>query len=292
MTNTKDNDTVLSEHSPESGKTIDDKASNAVTNNRPKRYSKLSEDERVCKSFIELVQEKFDNGLLSVPKGSPERKLLDNVVIYPGFYAGAFVGMAQFIIMRRAPIYLMNRHLAKQKQKQAQQAVPFREGSWSRPWTLALDASFSIATGLFVWMLALDKKKMFQTTADIPLMEGQSNVSDALCSDFIQHYHTIRPEFWVEYKDDSLTSLQDFVKNCQKRQAYEKKIRKEQMMIGEETNNNNESISLPNKVPLDILQTVEEEEKQLFDWANIEDFEEEDNNSNTDSNYWTISEPK
>jgi len=210
-------------------------------------------------------------------------------VMYPGFYAGAFVGMAQFFIMRRAPIYLMNRHLrqtAKQQKDVIQKSSVFREDKWTRPWTILLDASFSMATGTCVWLVSLDKEKMFQTTADIPLMEGKSNISDSLCGDFIQEYNNIRPAFWDEYKDDSLTYLQNFIQNCQKRQAYERQLKRE-MMIDETT----ESISLPTKVPQDILQ-VEEEERQSLDWATIEDFEEEETESDTDDTFWTNTERK
>jgi hypothetical protein len=63
----------------------------------------FSEDELVVKSFIDLVQQKIDDKILGAPSGR-EGQNLREAVLYPGFYIGAAVGIAQFAMLRKAPI--------------------------------------------------------------------------------------------------------------------------------------------------------------------------------------------
>ena len=105
-------------------------------------------------------------------------------VMYPGAYLGAAVGLAQFVFLRKAPIAMMRR--AGQ--------TNFQESAKMKPFSLLFDAVLSTAMAGTVWIMATDKDKVFKTASELPLVEGRSDVSDALCDDFIAQYETIRPE--------------------------------------------------------------------------------------------------
>ena len=262
---------------------------------KPKPYSNsMSEDELVTKNFLAIVQNKVDGGQLRLPKGSEERNILEEVIVYPGFYAGTLFGLTQFFVMRRAPSYFMKwnwQRMQKNKEIVTQydpQKHAYKETLWAKPFSILFDGFFSCISGLSVWMIFMDKQKVFNTAADIPLMKGKSMISDTLCTDFLDEHKRIRPDFWRDYKDDSLTAIQTFVLNCKKRKVYEKQIQKEMNMTT--INDEMEDIipSLPTKVPDDILLTEPNDENESDDWASIEAFEEEEEGfpSNNDE-FWS-----
>ena len=101
-------------------------------------------------------------------------------------------------------------------------------------------------------------------------MEGKSEISNALCADFIDIHKQVRPRFWKEYTDDSLTAISTFVNNCEKRHLYQKQIGRE---IGLASGTGLKDIELPSSVPDGMIQDVDE----LDDWAALEDFDDEQN---------------
>ncbi len=131
------------------------------------------------------------------------------------------------------------------------------------------DAAVSLVAGITVWSLSINKKKAFYSAADIPLIEGKSEISNHLCTDFINIYHNeVRPKFWKEKRDDALKAIEQFVRNCEKRKLYEKKLRREMGFIYGD--GNIEEIDLPSPVP-DEIQDVDDED----DWAALEDVDDD-----------------
>jgi len=240
----------------------------------------LSQDEKVVKAFVDTIQFKLDHHILKAPKGK-ERKLLQDAVFFPGFYIGAIAGVATFVLLRRGPIYVMNRMNASNNinnqvkaQTQAQQLLKnkssslvsqtpktnhtkkpeFKEGPIMKVVGTIFDGILSSMIGLAVWTVSTDKQKVFTTAADIPLIEGRSEISNILCDDFINIYRNdVRPNFWKEYTDDSLTAISRFVHNCEKRHLYQRKIKREMgLRSGFGGTKSFDNIDLPSPVPDDI----------------------------------------
>lgn len=144
-----------------------------------------------------------------------------------------------------------------------------------KPFSLLFDTTLSLAMTGTIWIMATDKEKLYKTASDIPLIEGRSDISDVLCTGFIAQYDSIRPEFWKEYKDDGMTAITDFVENCRKRQAFERRLRRESGL------GPNDPVAIASGgVPRDF---VDDEEGEA-DWANLEEFEEDEGSGDS---FWT-----
>ena len=214
------------------------------------------EDQAVAQSFVDLVQRKIDDKVLKAPSGE-EGKRMKESVMYPGAYLGAAVGLAQFVFLRKAPIAMMRR--AGQ--------TNFQESAKMKPFSLLFDAVLSTAMAGTVWIMATDKDKVFKTASELPLVEGRSDVSDALCDDFIAQYETIRPDFWQDYSgENGLQAISDFVANCKRRQAFERRIRRESGF------GPNDPVSIPRGgVPRDFVDDDDTiGEMAGIDWASTE----------------------
>jgi len=251
----------------------------------------LSEDEKVVKSFVDVIQEKLDANILKIPKvNGKERKILQDAIFYPGAIVGSVVTVAAFIGMRRGPVYIMNNVLKKHHEKMNKTTKPptFQEGPAALIIGSLFDAAFASLLGVTAWTISTNKQKALMAAADIPLIEGHSAISDTLCNDFISIYKDIRPQFWKEHSDDTLTAIQTFVKNCEKRQLYQKRLRREMGLDehGKEDDDVHVQWELPSRVPEDIIQ----QEKDRFDgaaWAALEDFEEPlDHDDEDDTSFW------
>lgn len=246
----------------------------------------LSEDEQVVKKFVDNIQDKLDHGILKPPIGK-ERAVLETAILYPGAVIGSIVTAAAFVILRKGPIYIVNRHLAKQFHNMnntksipntTAKFEPFQEGPVLKGVGSLFDAFFASMLGLTAWAVSINKQKFLMNAADIPLSEGHSDISDTLCDDFISIYSGIRPQFWKQHSDDTLMAIQTFVQNCEKRQLYQKKLKREMGMGSDDI-----EFELPSRVPDDIIQ----QEKDRFDgtdWASLEDFEESLNDD--DDDFW------
>lgn len=227
----------------------------------------LSEDEKVVQSFFSILQSKIDSKILK-PQGK-EREILSNAVLFPGALIGTFVTAATFVGLRKGPRHVMN-YIAK-KNMIGKPIPEYHEGPVLKVVGSIVDAAFASITGFATWLLFVNKKKFLETAADIPLMEGHSHISETLCDDFMALHGTIDSNFWKMHTDDTVVAINAFVRNCEKRRMYQKKLKREMGLNYEEMKIID--IDLPNKVPVDIL----EQEKDRFegaDWASLEDFEE------------------
>ena len=225
----------------------------------PKMAQPQREDQVVAQSFVELVQRKIDGKVLKAPSGEEGSRMKESVM-YPGFFLGAAVGISQFVFLRKAPIAMMRR--AGQ--------TNFQESSKMKPLSLLFDALLSTAMAGTVWIMATDKEKVFKTASELPLVQGKSDVSDALCDDFIAHYETIRPDFWQDYSGESgaesgLRAISDFVANCKKRQAFERILRREAGL------GPSDPVSIPSGgVPRDVVDDYDGEVAGGMEWASSE----------------------
>eukprot|EP00551_Chaetoceros_affinis_P005663 CAMPEP_0203676346 /NCGR_PEP_ID=MMETSP0090-20130426/24278_1 /ASSEMBLY_ACC=CAM_ASM_001088 /TAXON_ID=426623 /ORGANISM="Chaetoceros affinis, Strain CCMP159" /LENGTH=287 /DNA_ID=CAMNT_0050542867 /DNA_START=46 /DNA_END=909 /DNA_ORIENTATION=- len=239
----------------------------------------LSEDEEVVGKFANTLQNKIDSR--AITPTPTERAIIRNAVFFPGFIFGSLATVGTFIFLRRVPILIVNKMQLKRyeylKENVKHVAAmegnkppkPMKEGPVMKTIGTLLDAAFSSLIGIATWSLTINKNKVLNAAADIPLIEGKSEISNHLCSDFIHIYQNeVRPKFWKEKRDDSLKALSRFVQNCEKRQLYEKKLRREMGFIyGDD---NLDEIDLPLPVPEEI-----EDIDDGDDWAALEDVDED-----------------
>jgi hypothetical protein len=260
----------------------------------------LTEDARVVKSFVDKIQEKLDSNALTKlePK---ESKILKDAIFYPGAFIGAFAGVTAFVVLRRGPILVMNtlrqrQHSNAQATGKATSSPPpmYKESPLAIAIGSIFDLAFASLIGISTWTISTNKPKALTAAASTPLIEGHSQISDVLCKDFQDIYKDIRPKFWKEYSDDTLTAIQTFVKNCEKRQLYERKLKREMGLdtgrYGAFSNETGEDLEfeLPSRVPEDILDE-ERDRVDGKDWASVEDFEEDKFNDGRDddqSSFW------
>ncbi len=86
--------------------------------------------------------------------------------------------------------------------------------------------SFEVGSNV-TYFFFLKKKYTYEDLVKLPLVEGRSVVSEALCPDYIKAYRSIQSKGFdwsrSNYKESQLIST--FVLNCKRRQAYEEKLR-------------------------------------------------------------------
>jgi len=199
-----------------------------------------------------------------------------------------------FFILRRVPVYLMRRvqrnhasslsrnetknsssnpfmnpgsHRHKQSPHQAQGPnnekieLPLRQG-WIR-YTLGLliDVNLSLWTGVSVTSYMINAKELLGQFEKMPLIEGRSVLSEELCPDFTAVYKDIRDKHKYDWNNpkrsnDAINTIQNFVKNCEKRKACEKSLRMQQGLTS------NIPVAIPSPgVPASTPITEDEEEE-------------------------------
>jgi hypothetical protein len=266
----------------------------------------LSDDELLAKTFIDLMQLKFDRGEFErIRREQHDRKGVHKVM-RPGMIMGGISAVVTFVALRRLPKRFMNNSLAKPEsfwhgrdgnpfyqivRKQGpwwpnvktnrDGTTTFREGWFLSPLFIAVDAVAACAMGCVVTVVATPKIKLFEAAADIPLTHGRSAISDTLCSDFIVNYKRLPKELWTPKKlkrDDVTTNIKRFVENCQRRQQMEKQLRSNAAL------SENEAVEIPYPgVPPNLILEVEESPDEvvvsvdrqrsfwLDDWAEEDD---------------------
>jgi hypothetical protein len=210
------------------------------------------------------MQIKADKGEFSRIRKEPEDRRALHAVIRPGMIIGWMTTIVTFVGLRRIPKYLMNRSLSSResflhgrkgnpyydlvRDKKQRPWLPhvkthrdgstsFYEGWLLSPILIAVDAILACGMGLVACVVSTPKRKLFETTADIPLVSGRSAVSDTLCTDFIENYQRLPADLWTPKKlkgDDVSTNLKRFIENCARRQAMEKQLRLESGLRGTE----------------------------------------------------------
>ena len=93
-------------------------------------------------------------------------------------------------------------------------------------------------------------QRSWQAVADIPLCQGRSRVSDALCPDWVETTHNKVPtEFWDAVSEGTVRDQQTwnvirtFSMNCERRWESERRIRREQGIVDP-----SQPVALPQRV--------------------------------------------
>lgn len=73
----------------------------------PKFDWALSQDETVVTKFVDIVTSK------TIRPTAKEMDIIHEGVFYPGFFVGCVVGSGVFVALRRVPIYIMDRLIAR-----------------------------------------------------------------------------------------------------------------------------------------------------------------------------------
>eukprot|EP00579_Thalassiosira_antarctica_P019782 CAMPEP_0201953164 /NCGR_PEP_ID=MMETSP0904-20121228/1635_1 /ASSEMBLY_ACC=CAM_ASM_000553 /TAXON_ID=420261 /ORGANISM="Thalassiosira antarctica, Strain CCMP982" /LENGTH=303 /DNA_ID=CAMNT_0048496981 /DNA_START=27 /DNA_END=938 /DNA_ORIENTATION=- len=248
--------------------------------------------------FSRIVKEKFtgggDNGgakinqldaLYKQPEFSTEKRIL-NEMNSVGLYKGVLSGLACFAFLRISP-GAMSRMFRRRAGVGAEggTANPFKQSSGykldppganpnpGRPGILfrlvrlSLDSFVSVSIGAYASMWFVDKDKMMNQFASIPLVEGRSLLSEALCEDFTREFQKFDRQTWYKnhpslsdggYSDDDgdtdfRYTIQGFVANCRRRAIYEEEMRKERGLT------NSEPVVIPSPgVPRDISVSLDD----------------------------------
>jgi hypothetical protein len=106
-----------------------------------------------------------------------------------------------------------------------------------------MDSFVSLSMAAYGSFYFMNTQDMIQSISKMPLVEGNSLVSELLCEDFIDLYQSIPHQKWENYtnlhrqletvtgKKTNLMMIQDFVYNCIKRRTYEKQLSVESSSI-------------------------------------------------------------
>jgi len=251
--------------------------------------------------FSRIVKEKFTSladadaggskmnqldALYKQPEFNPEKRLL-NEMNSMGLHKGLLSGVACFAFLRFSPgaISRMLQRRAGVGTAQPGTVNPFnrasgykldpppgaqpnleRPGLFFRVVRLSLDTFVSLSIGAYASLYFVNKDKMMDQFADIPLVEGRSLLSEELCLDFTQEFQKLDRQSW-DKKHPSLSggqpnstgrtdfrkTIQGFVVNCRRRAIYEEGIRNEQGLSADEP-----VVIPPPGVPMDIPVTLDD----------------------------------
>ena len=278
----------------------------------------LGYDELLAKTFIDIMQIKYDRGEFERIQREPQDREGLAQVMRPGLIMGGISAIGSFIILRRVPKYSMRRSLEKREsfvhgrdgnpfydtvrrqgpwfpyvKTRRDGTIRFHEGRIIGPFLTAIDAVLACMMGGVVWVVTTPKVKMFEAVADIPLVPGRSAVSDTLCSDFIENYKRIPKDLWAPetiQRDDVTKNIKRFVENCQRRQEMERLLRQNAGL------DENDPVKIPYPgVPADSIVEVEEPPEEvkpvddrkpafwLDNWAELDDDDDDDDD---DEEFW------
>jgi hypothetical protein len=143
-----------------------------------------------------------------------------------------------FAALRGAPYFIRRFRSSSNFQQISPLSTSMLPPTSSRPkplrtlFSIGFDGLLSAMVGFNVTLFLTDMKKVQEGFAAVPLVEGRSVVSDALCLDFIKTYHMTQAKGfdWSKsnYQHSQISYIFNFVLNCKKRQAYEEQLRREQ----------------------------------------------------------------
>ena len=128
-----------------------------------------------------------------------------------------------------------------------------------------IEGAFSMWAGFRAYDYSSQQStSSYTTVSQIPLCKGRSQVSEVLCEEWIDITNNRIPnEFWKVHQsgerllrdDQTWTAIHQFALNCQKRNAFEKQIRRNQTknVTISQSNDDNSPVVLPTKVPKDTV---------------------------------------
>lgn len=209
----------------------------------------------IVSNKMDTITQTSDNK--SFDLGEAERKILMDIN-NTGLLQGAAAGLIAFVGLRLVRRHLFGRlilnqtgSLVKSTTTNASSPItapssPFRQKMnpleraanspfwWTLAWVTDLSASFMAA--VTVSFLYTDRDKILSTISEIPLVEGQSKVSQLFCTDVQEALAQMQREASSPEEKAALSKPQTpflaawiaFSNNCRLRQAQEQLIRRQQ----------------------------------------------------------------
>jgi len=194
----------------------------------------------VIKTFADILNTRFQNFdelVSTLSSGSDEfkgeRRFLSDLNS-PAVKWGIISTVVTFAALRGAPALMRSRMASRAHSTgiPPSSSIPRPAGPIRYTLGLGFDSLLSLVTGFNVTAFLTDFKKVRQELVKVPLVEGRSLLSEALCTDFIKEYNKTQSEgFDWSQSHSNMPQIQDisaFVENCKKRQAYEDQLRNEQ----------------------------------------------------------------
>lgn len=129
-----------------------------------------------------------------------------------------------------------------------------------------VDAALSLSVAASVSWAMTEKDKIRSILADIPLVEGRSVVSEEVCADAISTYYNNSKQFWHKDRNPeenstiTLKLIEHFVRNCEKRKAYEAELKIQQGL------SSTDPISIPSPgIPRDYTIGIQNDKESEYD---------------------------
>lgn len=100
--------------------------------------------------------------------------------------------------------------------------------------SIPVDIFLSVMIGCSATVFLTDPDRLRDDLSALPLVRGRSLVSDDLCGDFVREFRKHPEELWRHGKmretEPNIVAIHEFVLNCGRRRAWEKKRREERGM--------------------------------------------------------------
>jgi hypothetical protein len=124
---------------------------------------------------------------------------------------------------------------------------------------IVVESTFALWVGYRGYNYASHQSKgSYQTISEIPLCKGRSRMAEALCPEWIDiTKNQVPASFWNVYEngalrdDNTWTAIRQFSLNCERRAAFEDKVRQDCNM------STNEPVLLSERIPDGFLPSSE-----------------------------------
>jgi len=139
---------------------------------------------------------------------------------------GCLAGAATLLMLRRRQLGGFLSRLVRRKQTYQLDPPPFHKPKSiaRKVLRLAFDLNVSAFVGIQVCIYNVDHLLVATSVASIPLVPGRSVIADEFCASIVHELHSCNKE---EVDTTTMFMIQSFVRNCELRGAYERKLRKE-----------------------------------------------------------------
>ena len=195
------------------------------------------EEVKTVKHFMKLVRSKFEGGktLEGMIYGrredyQAEMNLLSEVNNL-GWNEGRIAAVVCFLFLRRHSLMRLIKGSYKLDPPPNKSPFSSRQNDNSalfKVTKLIMDASLCVLAAFGTSLYFTDHYLVMATVANVPLVPGRSAISDEFCPDICQEYHSLHsPEYWKHVESPILKNLSTFCRNCERRAAYEQKLRSE-----------------------------------------------------------------
>jgi hypothetical protein len=267
---------------------------------------KRVEETRMVRDILNVLSQRLHEAAPRISKRleredkgdfAAERKIIRSMNNI-GLGEGVLAGIVTFLVLRRGPDLVKRMVMRRSAQRggyQLDRPDPFSQPSSSSAASilggmkLALDVFVSTLMAASASYYFTDERMITATAAQIPLVEGKSLFCDEFC-DLVQQQVSQRSNVeWKQVESPYLQSVYGMAKNCQRRKAYENKLREEQGLSPDA------SVAIPPPgVPLDTNFdeytpnkddfAIEGDEKMFDDTRWAEDFVTDQKDQDDDEN--------